>query len=187
MTAAENASFLTRQTLARRDVPLPKRRSHLGGILNVPTGERAGLAARGGRVRNIRLRCGHRLRPCWMTVLTILHTPWKLRFLLGVSFLILLLIGLLVSGYLVFLPIYDVFHGATTVSYSPFGIYLFLFIVSSSMMMILFGLRGRNFLMSITRNWITTGLYVLLILAVGYFIQVRLDGWFAALGIINNG
>ena len=40
-----------------------------------PTGERAVLAARGGRVKNGRLRCGHRLRPCWMTVLTILLVP----------------------------------------------------------------------------------------------------------------
>ena len=36
----------------------PQRRSHLGHILNVP--------------QRVRLRCGHRLRPCWMTVLTIL-------------------------------------------------------------------------------------------------------------------
>lgn len=100
----------------------------------------------------------------------------------------LLLIGLVVSGYLVFLPIYDVYQGETTVSYSPFGIYLFLFIFSSSMMMVLFGERGRDFLtQKLTHNWMTTGLYILLILAIGYFIQVRLDVWFTALGIINNG
>ncbi len=100
----------------------------------------------------------------------------------------ILLIGLVISGYLVYLPIYDVFQGETTVSYSPFGIYLFLFTFSSSMMLVLFGERGRDFLTRrLTRNWLTTGLYVLLILAIGYFIQVRLDGWFTALGIINNG
>ena len=99
-----------------------------------------------------------------------------------------LLIGLVISGWLVFLPIYDVFQGETTVSYSPFGIYLFLFIVSSSMMLVLFGARGRDFLThSLTRNWITTGLYVLLILAVGYYIQFTLEGWFTILGIVNNG
>ena len=54
----------------------PQLRSHLDHILNVP--------------QRVRLRCGHRLRPCWMTVLTILHNPWKLRFLLGISFLALL-------------------------------------------------------------------------------------------------
>lgn len=100
----------------------------------------------------------------------------------------ILLAGLVVSGWLVFLPIYDVFQGETTVSYSPFGIYLFLFTFSSSLMLVLFGERGRNFLThSLTRNWATTGLYVLLILAVGYYIQFILEGWFAALGIINNG
>ena len=100
----------------------------------------------------------------------------------------ILLIGLVISGYLVFLPIYDVYQGETTVSYSPFGIYLFLFTFSSSMMMVLFGERGRDFLThKLTRNWLTTGLYVLLILAIGYFVQIRLDGWFTALGIINNG
>jgi len=100
----------------------------------------------------------------------------------------MLLAGLVVSGFLVFLPIYDVFQGETTVSYSPFGIYLFLFTVSSSMMLVLFGGRGQDFLThSLTRNWVTTGLYVLFILAVGYYVQFRLDGWFAVLGIINNG
>jgi len=98
------------------------------------------------------------------------------------------LIGLLVSGYLVFLPIYDVFQGETTVSYSPFGIYLFLFTASSSMMLVIFGARGREFLTNkLTRNWLTTGLYILLILAVGYYLQTRVDGWFNLLGIINNG
>lgn len=98
-----------------------------------------------------------------------------------------LLVGLAISGWLVFLPIYDVFQGETTVSYSPFGIYLFLFTVSSSMMLVLFGARGRDFLTrSLTRNWVTTGLYVLLILAVGYYIQFILEGWFNVLGIINN-
>ncbi len=100
----------------------------------------------------------------------------------------ILLIGLLISGYLVFPPIYDVFQGETTVSYSPFGIYLFLFTVSPSMMLVLFGTRGRDFLThTLTRNWMTTGLYVLLILAVRYYIQFMLEGWFTALGIINNG
>ena len=99
----------------------------------------------------------------------------------------ILLIGLVLSGYLVFLPIYDILQGETTVSYSPFGIYLFLFTFSSSMMLVLFGARGRDFLThKLTRNWVTTGLYVLLILAVGYFIQVRVDGWFNILGIINS-
>ena len=56
-------------------------------------------------MRNGRLWCGHRLQPCtvkgasrragvgWVrtsTVLTILYTPWKLGFLLGISFLALL-------------------------------------------------------------------------------------------------
>ncbi|MCL4529174.1 MAG: hypothetical protein M1282_07150 [Chloroflexi bacterium] len=100
----------------------------------------------------------------------------------------ILLIGLVISGYLVFLPIYDVYQGETTVSYSPFGIYLFLFTFSSSMMLVLFGEHGRDFLTHrLTRNWVTTSLYVLLILAAGYYIQFILDGWFAALGIINNG
>ncbi len=44
----------------------PQRRSHLGHILNVP--------------QRVRLRCGHRLRPCWMTVLTILFLPWQFLF-----------------------------------------------------------------------------------------------------------
>lgn len=100
----------------------------------------------------------------------------------------ILLAGLVVSGWLVFLPIYDVFQGEKTVSYSPFGIYLFLFTFSSSLMLVLFGERGRNFLThSLTRSWVTTGLYVLLILAVGYYIQFILEGWFSALGIVNNG
>lgn len=100
----------------------------------------------------------------------------------------ILLTGLVVSGWLVFLPIYDVFQGEKTVSYSPFGIYLFLFSFSSSLMLVLFGERGRDFLtQKLTHNWITTGLYILLILAIGYFIQVRVDVWFNALGIINNG
>jgi hypothetical protein len=98
------------------------------------------------------------------------------------------LIGVVVGGYLVFLPIYDVLQGETTVSYSPFGIYLFLFTFSSGMMMLLFGARGRDFLSRwLVKNWITTGLYVLLILAVGYYIQFILDGWFTALNITNYG
>ena len=36
--AAENAYVLTRPTLARRDAPIPKRRSRLVKILNVPPG-----------------------------------------------------------------------------------------------------------------------------------------------------
>jgi formylglycine-generating enzyme required for sulfatase activity len=59
----------------------PQLRSHLGHILNVP--------------QRVRLRCGHRLRPCWVIVLTILHTPWKSRFSSGVSCLALVLIGML--------------------------------------------------------------------------------------------
>jgi drug/metabolite transporter (DMT)-like permease len=99
----------------------------------------------------------------------------------------ILLIGLAVSGYLVFLPMYDVLQGETTVSYSPFGIYLFLFTFSSSLMLVIFGARGRDFLTNrLTRNWITTGLYILLIMAVGYYLQVRVDGWFNVLGIINS-
>jgi hypothetical protein len=62
----------------------PQLRSHLDHILNVP--------------QRVRLRCGHRLRPCWMTVLTILHTSLKLRFSTGVSFLLPLLIGVLASA-----------------------------------------------------------------------------------------
>jgi drug/metabolite transporter (DMT)-like permease len=90
----------------------------------------------------------------------------------------LLLIGLVVSGYLVFLPIYDVLQGEKIVSYSPFGNYLFLFTFSSSMILVLFGERGRDFMThKLTRNWIITSLFVLLILAIGYFIQVRLNRW----------
>ena len=48
------------------------RRSPLESILNVAHRERTALAVRGGRVRRLRLRCFHRLRPCWTAFLSIL-------------------------------------------------------------------------------------------------------------------
>ena len=98
------------------------------------------------------------------------------------------LVGAVVGGYLVFLPIYDVLQGETTVSYSPFGIYLFLFMFSSGTMMLIFGAKGREFLAHrLAGNWIATAFYVLIILVTGYYIQFVLDGWFTALNITNYG
>jgi hypothetical protein len=63
-TAAENAYVLTRPTLARRDAPIPKLRSRLVKILNVPLGKRVVPTARGWAGEKATPPVFTRLRPC---------------------------------------------------------------------------------------------------------------------------
>jgi hypothetical protein len=70
----KKSALLTRPTPARQDAPFPRLRSRLESILNVThTGKELFQQLGVGRVRMLRLRCFHRLRPCWMNFLNVLH------------------------------------------------------------------------------------------------------------------